>query len=167
VLGTTEHRLCAGFGNAPWLRFSVLVYIQVFEIQTFYFFTPPYPTRLCPSSIHLLKCLTLIGSRKFHCSVYFFFLTLLENVLIENGPKVLCPSYHRYTSQFIATSLAPPFMPRPSLSPLMMLQRNLKIIETKEMRGPYKWQRTKQAERKERQDAKLTVLDATTSAECE
>ena len=128
---------------------------------------PPYPTRLCPSSIHLLKCLTLIGSRKFHCSVYFFFLTLLENVLIENGPKVLCPSYHRYTSQFIATSLAPPFMPRPSLSPLMMLQRNLKIIETKEMRGPYKWQRTKQAERKERQDAKLTVLDATTSAECE
>jgi hypothetical protein len=37
-------------------------------------------------------------------------------VLIENGPKVLCPSYHKYTSQFIATSLAPP-----SCSPLPII----------------------------------------------
>jgi len=140
------------------------LYIHVFEIQTFYLFTP-LPHASQPSSIHLLKCLTLIGSRKFHCSIYFFFLTLLENVLIENGLKALCPSYHRYTSQFIATSLAP-LASHPSLSPLMMLQRNLKIIETKEMRGRYKWQRTKQAKRKERQDVKLTVLDAT-SSECE
>ena len=86
------------------------LYTHVFEIQTFYFFTP-LPHASLPPSIHLLKCLTLIGSRKFHCSIYFFFLTLLENVLIENGPKVLCPSYYRYTSQFIATSLAPPHAP--------------------------------------------------------
>lgn len=85
-------------------------YIYIFEIQTFYFFTP-LPHAPLPSSIHLLKCLTLIGSRKFHCSIYFFFLTLFENVLIENGLKVLCPSYHKYTSQFIATSLAPPHAP--------------------------------------------------------
>ena len=85
-------------------------YIYIFEIQTFYFFTR-LPHAHLPSSIHLLKCLTLIGSRKFHCSIYFFFLTLFENVLIENGLKVLCPSYHKYTSQFIATSLAPPHAP--------------------------------------------------------
>jgi hypothetical protein len=32
-------------------------------------------------------------------------------VLIENGLKVLCPSYHRHTSQFIATSLTPRHAP--------------------------------------------------------
>jgi hypothetical protein len=89
----------------------------------------------------------------------------LENVLIENGLKDSLPPYHRYSSEFIATSS--PFLPRlltPSSSPLMMLQRSFKIIETKEMSWQYKWHRTKQAKRKrKRQDLQLTMLDTTSS----
>ena len=86
-------------------------------------------------------------------------------MLIENGLKVLCPSYHRYTSQFIATSLAPPHAP-PLPIALNDVAEELEDNRNKGDEGRYKWQRTKQAKRKERQNVKLTVLDAT-SSECE
>jgi hypothetical protein len=63
--------------------------------------------------------------------------------------RILCPFYHRYSSQFIATSLL--LLPYPPLlSLLMTLQRNLKIIETKEMRKATQvaTNKTSQAKRK-------------------